>query len=367
MLKVPKFQYVGNSYDVSGDASIEMCKLSVLLSKQRLVGKLPIPIYTYPISFTFYASISKKTMTHSSPPHPQSLFNTSRYEKPTPTTRIVNVAQVKHRSPLRYPGGKTWLVPRIRSWLVTKPKKPALFLEPFCGGAIVGLTVAFESLAEHVMLVELDSEVAAIWQTIINDDGGAEWLAQQIEQFPLSLQTLTTLFDTPPTCTRERAFQAILLNRTNHGGIMAKGAGRMKSGEKGKGITSRWYPQTIARRIRDIAAIRHRLTFMQGDALAILPEFASRQNIVTFIDPPYTAGGKRAGRRLYNHSELDHHALFQLTSRLSGDFLMTYDNAQAVKQLAAQHQFDSLPIAMKNTHHAKLTELLISHDLSWTR
>jgi len=33
------------------------------------------------------------------------------------TAKIVNVAAVPHRSPLRYPGGKTWLVPRIRLWL----------------------------------------------------------------------------------------------------------------------------------------------------------------------------------------------------------------------------------------------------------
>ena len=296
-----------------------------------------------------------------------SLFNTALYEKPTPVSRIVNVAQVKHRSPLRYPGGKTWLVPRIRSWLATKSKKPALFLEPFCGGAIVGLTVAFECLAEHVTLVELDPDVAAIWETIIDDEGGGEWLAQRIETFPLSLDTLSTALDCRPSSTRERAFQAILLNRTNHGGIMAKGAGRMKGGEKGKGITSRWYPQTIARRIRDIALIRHRLSFIQGDALSILPQLAHRQNMVTFIDPPYTAGGKRAGRRLYNYSELDHQALFQLASDLRGDFLMTYDNAEAVKELATQQQFETLPIAMKNTHHAKLTELLISRDLSWAR
>ncbi len=30
---------------------------------------------------------------------------------------IVNVASVPQRSPFRYPGGKTWLVPRIRQWL----------------------------------------------------------------------------------------------------------------------------------------------------------------------------------------------------------------------------------------------------------
>jgi DNA adenine methylase len=32
--------------------------------------------------------------------------------------KIVNVASVPQRSPFRYPGGKTWLVPRVRRWLL---------------------------------------------------------------------------------------------------------------------------------------------------------------------------------------------------------------------------------------------------------
>ena len=35
------------------------------------------------------------------------------------THQIVNVASVPHRSPFRYPGGKTWLAPRVRQWLLS--------------------------------------------------------------------------------------------------------------------------------------------------------------------------------------------------------------------------------------------------------
>ena len=101
------------------------------------------------------------------------------------TARVVNVASVPQRSPFRYPGGKTWLVPRIRQWLASLPTKPSKFIEPFAGGAIVGLTVAFEQLADLVILVERDEQVAAVWQTIINTEGGAGWLANQIVTFHL--------------------------------------------------------------------------------------------------------------------------------------------------------------------------------------
>ena len=94
---------------------------------------------------------------------------------------------------------------------------------------------------------------------------------------------------------------------------------------------------------------------------------AHDQGAAFFIDPPYTAGGKRAGRRLYSHSELDHDELFRVTSRVAGDFLMTYDDAQDVYELAKKYGFDTEAIAMKNTHHAKMTELLVSRNFDWLR
>jgi DNA adenine methylase len=84
------------------------------------------------------------------------------HDKKAPT----NVAQVRQLSPFRYPGGKTWLVPEVRKWLMASKIRPSVFVEPFAGGAIVGLSVAAEGLAEHVFLGELDDDVAAVWQTI---------------------------------------------------------------------------------------------------------------------------------------------------------------------------------------------------------
>jgi DNA adenine methylase len=46
---------------------------------------------------------------------------------------------------------------------------------------------------------------------------------------------------------------------------------------------------------------------------------------------------------------------------------MTYSNSEEVRELAKQRGFDMQPIAMKNTHHAKMTELVIGRDLDWLR
>jgi DNA adenine methylase len=168
-----------------------------------------------------------------------------------------------------------------------------------------------------------------------------------------------------PVSTRETAFQTILKNRVNRGGILAAGAGRIKTGENGKGLTSRWYPNTLGKRILDIAAAKDRIRFIEGDGIEVMQENVSCANAVFFIDPPYTAGGKRPGSRLYTYSEIDHEALFKTAERLAGSFLMTYDDADDVRKLAQLHNFSMKNIAMKNTHHAQMTELLIARSLDW--
>jgi DNA adenine methylase len=272
---------------------------------------------------------------------------------------IVNVAMVPQRSPFRYPGGKTWLVPYIRLWLKQRLGPVRELIEPFAGGAIIGLTVAFEGLADSVTLVERDPDVAAVWKTILGGDG--RWLADKVVDFDVTAESVRRVLDSTPRTTRDRAFQTLLRNRVQRGGILAPGAGLMKNGENGRGLKSRWYPATLRKRMLAIGQMRHRIAFEEGDGLEVIRRNMQRQDAAFFIDPPYTV----AGRRLYTYSEIDDEELFSLAGRLAGDFLMTYNNAAEIRALAARHGFDVRLVPMKSTHHAEMLELLIGRDLNW--
>ena len=165
---------------------------------------------------------------------------------PEPTV-VVNVASVPQRSPFRYPGGKTWLVPYARVWLRSQPKPVEELIESFAGGGIIGLTAACEGLVERVTLVELDPDIAAVWLTMLN--GGGEWLAEKIASFNLNQKSVAAILNSHPGSTKERAFATVIRNRVQRGGILAPGSGLIKKGEKGKGISSRWYPETLAETI----------------------------------------------------------------------------------------------------------------------
>ncbi len=277
--------------------------------------------------------------------------------------KAVNVASVPQRSPFRYPGGKTWFVPTFRGWIAGMRQKPRILIEPFAGGGIISLTALFENLVQGVIMAELDDEIAAVWESITQ--GNAAWLAERIITFDLTKDAVVYEINKVPRSQRERAFQTILKNRTFHGGILAEGAGLLKHGENGKGIHSRWYPGTIAKRLLNIGNIVSKIDFRHGDGLKVMKEYDDRDDSVFFIDPPYTAGGKKAGKRLYNHYDLDHQLLFKTCKSLKGDFLMTYDNADEVKKMARDHGFQMRLIPMTNTHHAAMEELVIGKDLSW--
>jgi DNA adenine methylase len=279
------------------------------------------------------------------------------------TLKPVNVASVPQRSPFRYPGGKTWFVPTFRAWVRKLYPKPKLLVEPFAGGGIISLTALFEQLVDRAVMVELDENIAAVWMTVV--EGNAKWLAKRIIDFDLTKESVIKEISRSDVDVKEKAFQTILKNRTFHGGILAEGSGFLKYGENGKGIRSRWYPSTLARRFTDLDIIAGRIEFRQEDGLDVIRQYSRQRDAIFFIDPPYTAGGKKAGKRLYRYCDLDHERLFAICESIKGDFLMTYDNAEEVKSMARAHGFQMRLIPMNNTHHATMEELVIGKDLSW--
>lgn len=259
-------------------------------------------------------------------------------------------------SPFRYPGGKTWLVPRIAEWVQQQPNIVE-FAELFAGGASVGLAIAAAGLVEHVTLIERDPAIAVVWQAIFYGD--AEAFADRILRFVCTAETVRDVLTASPVSPLDYAFQSLVKNRCSHGGIMTSGSGLLKHGENGKGLTSRWYPDTLAQRIMRLAMLKRCVTIIVGDGLTYLEKTRLRQDVAYFIDPPYTAPGKRAGRRLYRYHEIDHERLFTLCSVAAGPFAMTYDNSESVREMAARKGFCIEMVSMRGNRCIAIPELLI--------
>lgn len=281
------------------------------------------------------------------------LFENCEVQKP------INVASVPMRSPFRYAGGKTWFVPYFRKWLRSKQTTDMQLIEPFAGGGILSLTAAFENLSDSILMVEKDEDVSAVWKTILSNQ--YKWLIDKIINFEITSDNVNKIISEKPKSIREHAFQTILRNRLQHGGILASGAGLIKNGENGKGLKSRWYPDTLKNRISDIQVIKNKISYLEGDAFAVIREYSNNSKVVFFIDPPYTV----AGRRLYKYHDINHDELFGLMSAVKGDFILTYDDTEEIEYLASKHNLEVKKVIMKTTHHVPKYELVIGRSLEW--
>jgi DNA adenine methylase len=270
---------------------------------------------------------------------------------------LPNVAAVPQYSPFRYPGGKSRWYPFVKQWMLSA--RPKTFVEPFAGGAHAGLAVGIEELSEEVVLVEIDDNVAAVWKTILQGD--VKWLKDRIRSFEMNRENAEEMLALKDRSPRDRAFATIVHNRVSRGGTTAPGAGWLKKGENGKGLSSRWYPDTLVDRIQEISKAKDRIDFIHEDGMEVLRRYLCSEEVAIFIDPPYP----KTGDRLYEHSAVDHEAIFELAVSASGHVLLTYDDSEEVKKLVRRLDMQSEELVVSTTHHTEKKELLIGKDLGW--
>jgi len=259
-------------------------------------------------------------------------------------------------SPLRYPGGKSWLVPYLARQVANLERRPRVFVEPFAGGASVGLSLLAEDLVKTLHLTEIDPTIAAFWQATIFD---SEKLARLIVTFEFTRKSVERLLDTRPRTTLNKAFRALVHNRATRGGLMHARAGLLRDGERGNGIASRWYPATLAARVRSIGLLRERITLSHGDALETIAKFGHRKTSAFFVDPPYL-GRKGAGSRLYTFSEVEHSSVLKACSMVHGPIWISYEDDPLVAKAAKMLGYNVRKIHMRSTHHRAHAELLLT-------
>lgn len=212
-------------------------------------------------------------------------------------------------------------------------------------------------LAAHVTLVEIDPDVAAVWKVLLN--GQADALAARIRPFVLTDASARETLNSNERNLVSRAFRCLLLNRISRGGIIAPGAGWLKHGEDGKGIHSRWYPETLAKRIESIHALRNKLTFIHGDGLQTLRDFSATPRTVAFVDPPYVVKGRGAGLRLYSHHDVDCEKLFEIARGFSGPMVITYHRSEIVWREAVAAGIKCRTVNMHTAHTVSKRQLIL--------
>lgn len=241
-------------------------------------------------------------------------------------------SKMSNCSPLRYPGGKSKLVPFI-SLLIKKSGLTApIYIEPFAGGAGVGLELLFKGEVEEIVINDYDKAIYSMWRAILTetqkfvtlirtatfDDN--EWKKQK--KIYLTQNSKYSL---------ELGFATFYLNRTNRSGILSAGpiGGHNQTGNYRMDV--RFNKDDLIKRVNKVASFKHKIHLYNQDVRSFVKYYGAKYFDKAFIyfDPPYYQKGKQLYKNFLNHK--DHVEIKKLVVKLRCPWIVTYDNVAEIK------------------------------------
>lgn len=233
-------------------------------------------------------------------------------------------------SPLRYPGAKRWMSGYISRSIDRNNLLPALFVEPFAGGASVALAQLAAGLVEKVILNDRDPLIAAFWKTVFFD---TDWLVDRIEKADVTLAEWSRLKIQKPQSVRALAYKCLFLNRTSFSGVLTDSAGPIggKAQTSDFKIDCRFTKETIIRRIETIAKYSKRVAFVWNlpwrSAIARVQQMQARGSLPSaslyYLDPPFYQKGNALYRHFFSHN--DHLRLRNFLLEFDDPWILSYD------------------------------------------
>ena len=238
-------------------------------------------------------------------------------------------------SPLRYPGGKTAMLPIVSGIIRAKGLNAAVYVEPFAGGAGLALSLLFNSLANEIHLNDVDRSIFAFWNSVLNEN---DKFIEKIENTPITVeewkrQRIVQL-EKETADEFELGFSSFYLNRTNRSGIISNAGligGYRQSGQYR--LNCRFHKDKLIKKIQKIADYRNCIHICNLDAVEFIKQTDNDlpDNVLYCIDPPYYSKGHTLYTDFYEHD--DHEALSEVILALDRHWILTYDDTQQITDL----------------------------------
>lgn len=242
---------------------------------------------------------------------------------------------MRHYSPLRYPGGKGRLAPFVRTLFERNNLVDGHYVEPYAGGAAVGLSLLLLEYASRIYINDISKPVYLFWKAVLEDTDALcrkirdkqvtpeEWKRQRNIVFHYHDHSCVSV-----------AFAFFFLNRTNRSGIIHSGG--MIGGNHQTGnwkIDARYNKPELIGRIETIATYSNRIHASNKDAEAFLkttvPSLPDKS--LTFLDPPYFTQGQSLYENHYQPA--DHIRLAGMVKKsLRQNWIISYDNHPRIRK-----------------------------------
>ncbi len=243
-------------------------------------------------------------------------------------------------SPLRYPGGKRRLVNFMKATIQQNGLFQGTYIEPYAGGASVGLALLFDGYVDHIYINDLDRSVYAFWYSVLHR---TEEFVQLIQETSVTIDEWYKQREIQKNKKRESlvrlGLSTFFLNRTNRSGIISGGVigGKEQNGDWK--LDCRFNKTELVERMRKIAEYKQRISLYNKDASAFIQTELSKIEHVSliYLDPPYYVKGQQM---LYvNYYEpADHKSIASLISQVNQRWIISYDDVPEIRLLYKKYK-----------------------------
>ncbi len=268
-------------------------------------------------------------------------------------------------SPLRYPGGKTCLVPFLTQVLELNELGESEFVEPYAGSAAAAVHLLLGEYVDSIRINDRDPRIYAFWHSLLYRTSE---FCDMIYSEPVTIANWRKQREIYRAHRRYGAlkvgFATLFLNRCNRSGIITTGGPIGGYAQKGKWtLDVRFNREELANRVYAISEFSDRIKISNKDGLAFLSSVErTKQRKLVFLDPPYV----EKADRLYDsdfddakHRRLSRHLLETATY----PWVLTYDNAKLIRQLYRTRTPQKITLNYAAHDKRRGTELLIRSSM----
>ena len=264
-------------------------------------------------------------------------------------------------SPLRYPGGKTKLYGLVCPLIRDNVGDSSIYVEPFAGGAGLGLKLLFRKDVSSLILNDIDENIYTFWHSCLYETDALCRMIQEcapsIAEWDKQRRIYKEAANYSPL---ERGFATLFLNRCNVSGVISGGpiGGRNQEGKYH--IDARFNSPNLIRKIQEIGKNADRISFYNMDAAEFLQTVVSSlpiENTFINIDPPYVKKGPLLYRNSF--SEGDHEKLNKIIMSLRHKWITTYDKCDLIQKLYKDYRISEIVLNYSAGEAKKGEALLI--------
>jgi len=229
------------------------------------------------------------------------------------------------KSPLRYPGGKSRAIPRMKHLL---PQEFDEYREPFVGGGSFFIYLKQQISDLRIWINDLNPELYYFWK---HSQVDSEKLAREVLKVKKKSSSGQKLFDellnveTKSLTEFERAVRFFVLNRITFSGVV-------ESGGFSEGAFESRFTVSSIERLAKLGRILEGIKITHKDYRELLKD--GGKNVFTFLDPPYfkTTQSKLYGRNGVLHTNFDHDEFAHEMKNCKHSWLITYDDSPEIRR-----------------------------------